>query len=110
MRVTTKRIFRAILVLLLVLLGVYLVILGTANPQTIDLLFFVPLPTAWVIGSALLIGFIVGWVSLVGRVLTLQRETRALRQRLIRAGLETPPPAPTRTGRRAPTTNETTRP
>ncbi len=90
MRVTAKRVFRFFLVLLLVLLIVYLAVLGAANPQTVDLLFFIPLPTAWVVGIALLLGFVFGWVSLASRVLGLQRENRSLRQRLIRAGLETP--------------------
>lgn len=92
MRVTAKRIFRIVLVLLLVLLIVYLAILDTRNPQTVILPLLISLPTAWVVGIALLLGFLIGWVSLVGRVLGLQRENRALRQRLIRAGLEATQP------------------
>jgi uncharacterized integral membrane protein len=104
--VTAKRVSRALVVLLLVLLVGYLAVLGTANPQTIDLLFFIPLPTAWVIAVALLLGFAVGALSLLGRVFRLKRENRRLRQYLIRSGLavEAPgleTPAPAKRGRSA---------
>lgn len=110
MKVTTKRVLRIVLVLLLLLLIVYLALLNARNPQTIDLLFFIPLPTVWVLSVALLFGFALGWVSLVGRVLKLQRENRVLRQRLIRAGLEPSLPHPPRTTRRQRAHNELTRP
>ncbi len=75
---------------LLLLLG-YLVLLGYANPQTIILPLLPSLPTAWVVAITLLVGFLVGWLSLSGRVFKLNRENRGLRQRLIKAGLEAEP-------------------
>lgn len=89
---------------LLLLLG-YLVLLHYANPQTVRLPFLIWLPTAWVVGIALLLGFFGGWLSLSPRVLRLSRENRALRQRLIKAGLEAEPqPAPPRVRRVKPST------
>lgn len=78
----------------LLLLAGYLVLLNYANPQTVRLPFLIWLPTAWVVTAALLLGFIVGWVSLSGRVFRLNRENRGLRQRLIKAGLEAEPVSP----------------
>lgn len=85
------RVVRAFqLVGILLLLG-YLVLLHYANPQTVRLPFLIWLPTAWVVGVALLLGFFGGWLSLSPRVLRLGRENRTLRQRLIKAGLEAEP-------------------
>lgn len=78
------------LLALLLVLG-YLLLLGYANPQTIVLPFLLSLPTAWVVAAALLLGALVGWLSLSGRVFRLNRENRGLRQRLIKAGLEAEP-------------------
>ncbi len=88
MKVTAKRVLRVVQVLLLLLLIAYLAVLGSANPQTIDPLFLIPLPTVWIISGALLLGFLLGYLSLLARVLRLQRENRRLRQYLIKAGLE----------------------
>lgn len=85
------RIVRVVQVLLLILLVAYLAVLGSANPQTVFLPLLISLPTVWVIVLALLLGFLVGWLVLVGRTLKLQRENRGLRQRLIKAGLEAEP-------------------
>lgn len=110
MRVTAKHVLRTVQILLLLLLIVYLALLNARNPQTIDPLFFIPLPTVWVLSVALLFGFALGWVSLIGRVLKLQRENRSLRQRLIRGGLEPSLPQTSRTPRRQRASNELTRP
>lgn len=83
----------------LLLLG-YLVLLHYANPQTVRLPFLIWLPTAWVVGTSLLLGFVGGWLSLFPRALKLKRENRTLRQRLIKAGLEAEPePTPPRVRR-----------
>lgn len=85
-------VIRALQLLALLLLLGYLVLLGYANPQTIILPLLPSLPTAWVVAITLLLGFLVGWLSLSGRVFKLNRENRGLRQRLIKAGLEAEPP------------------
>lgn len=91
MRVKVARVLQ---ILALVLVVGYLVLLGYANPQTIILPFLPSLPTAWVLAVALLLGALVGWLSLSGRVFRLNRENRSLRQRLIKAGLEAEPEEP----------------
>ena len=89
---------------LLLLLG-YLVLLHYANPQTVRLPFLIWLPTAWVVGASLLLGFLSGWLSLSPRVVRLGRENRTLHQRLIKAGLEAEPePTPARVRRVKPPT------
>ncbi len=91
------KVVRIIQLVLLLLLSVYLVLLGYANPQTIRLPFLLWLPTVWVVTAALLLGFLVGWALLIGRVLRLNRQNKALHQRLIKAGLEAEPtPEPSR--------------
>lgn len=78
----------------LLILVLYLTLVAQANPNTILLPFLLPLPTAWVVAISLLFGFFAGWLSLSRRVFKLNRQNRALHQRLIKAGLETEP-APT---------------
>lgn len=85
------KVVRVVQLLGLLLLAGYLVVLGGVNPQTIILPFLLSLPTAWVVAASLLLGFIVGWTSLSGRVFRLNRLNRGLRQRLIKAGLEAEP-------------------
>ncbi len=85
------KVARVLQILALLLVVGYLVLLGYANPQTIILPFLLSLPTAWVLATALLLGALVGWLSLSGRVFRLNRENRGLRQRLIKAGLEAEP-------------------
>ena len=89
------KVARVLQILALLLVVGYLVLLGYANPQTIILPFLLSLPTAWVLAAALLLGALVGWLSLSGRVFRLNRENRGLRQRLIKAGLEAEPEEPT---------------
>ena len=88
----------------LLLLVVYLALIGRANPNTVFLPLLLPLPTEWVIAVALLLGFLVGWLSLSGRVYRLNRQNKALHQQLIKAGLETEPapPEPARKGLESP--------
>lgn len=92
------RVVRSLQLVGLALLSVYLFILNSANPQTVKLPFILSLPTAWVVALALIVGFVVGWLALIGRVARFRRENRALNQRLIKAGLE---PAPPRTPKRS---------
>ena len=95
------KLVRVLQLLALLLLVAYLVLLGYANPQTVRLPLLIWLPTAWVVVIALLLGFVVGWLSLSRRVFRLNRENRGLRQRLIKAGLEAEPvPAQERTPKR----------
>ena len=98
------RIVRVLQILGLLLLVVYLALIDRANPNTIFLPLLLPLPTEWVIAIALLLGFIVGWLSLSGRVFRLNRQNKALHQQLIKAGLETEPapPEPARKGLESP--------
>lgn len=91
MKLTARGIIRALQALGLLLLLLYLMIVRQANPNTVHLPFLLPLPTEWVVGLALLLGFVVGWSSLSGRVFRLNRLNRGLRQRLIKAGLEAEP-------------------
>lgn len=93
------RVVRILQLIGLALLTVYLFILDSANPQTVKLPFLISLPTAWVVALALVLGFVVGWLSLIGRVARFRRENRALNQRLIKAGLEPAPPAPPKRSR-----------
>ena len=88
------KVARIVQLILLLLLVVYLALLGYANPQTIRLPFLVWIPTVWVIVTALLLGFFVGWLSLRGRVFRLNRQNKALHQQLIKAGLEVEPAEP----------------
>lgn len=85
------RFVRAVQLLGLLLLVLYLAVVRQANPNTIHLPLLISLPTEWVVALALLGGFIAGWLSLSGRVFRLNRENRGLRQRLIKAGLEAEP-------------------
>lgn len=86
------RVFRVIQLLVVLALIGYLLVLHSVNPQTIILPFLISLPTSWVLSAALVLGFVVGWLSLSSRVWRLSRENRTLRQKLIKAGsiLETP--------------------
>ena len=79
---------RTLQIIILVLLVGYLMLVGYKNPNTIILPLFIPLPTEWVLGLALVMGFLAGWVSLSGRVFRLNRQNRVLHQRLIKAGLD----------------------
>ena len=81
----------------LLLLIIYLALIGRANPNTVFLPLLLPLPTEWVIALALLLGFSGGWLSLSRRVFRLNRQNKALQQRLLKAGLEAEP-EPTRSG------------
>lgn len=95
------RVVRVIQLLVVLALIGYLLVLHSVNPQTIILPFLISLPTSWVVAASLLLGFVVGWLSLAGRVFKLGRENRALRQRLIKAGnVLQPPVIPDRTGAR----------
>ena len=77
------------------LLVLYLILVAQANPNTVLLPLLLPLPTAWVVALALLLGFFTGYLALWGRVHRLSRRNRTLHQRLIKAGLEAEPvPAP----------------
>ena len=98
------RIVRILQILGLLLLVIYLALIGRANPNTTFLPLLLPLPTEWVIAIALLLGFIVGWLSLSRRVFRLNRQNKALHQQLIKAGLETEPapPEPARKGLESP--------
>ena len=91
---------RIVQLVLLLLLVLYLVLLGYANPQTIHLPFLAWISTVWVVVAALLLGFFVGWLSLRGRVFRLNRQNKALHQQLIKAGLEVEP-APTEPERKS---------
>lgn len=83
-----SRLLRVLQGLGLLVLVLYLTLVAQANPNTVLLPFLLPLPTAWVVAIALLLGFFAGWLSLSRRVFKLNRQNRALHQRLIKAGLE----------------------
>lgn len=75
----------------LLVLVLYLTLVAQANPNTVLLPFLLPLPTAWVVAVALLLGFFAGWLAMSRRVFRLNRQNRLLQQRLIKAGLEAEP-------------------
>lgn len=94
---TASRLVRILQGIGLLILVLYLTLVAQANPNTVLLPFLLPLPTAWVVAVALLLGFFAGWVATLRRVFRLNRQNRALHQRLIKAGLEADPapnPAP----------------
>lgn len=96
MNVTT-RIARVLQILALLLLIVYIALVGYANRNTVLLPLLLPLHVEWVIAISLVLGFVVGWLSLSSRVFRLRRQNKALHQRLIKAGLEAEPtPEPAR--------------
>ena len=94
-----SRLLRIVQGLGLLILVLYLTLVAQANPNTVLLPFLLPLPTAWVVAIALLLGFFAGWLSGSRRVFRLNRQNRALHQRLIKAGLEAEPaPEPAKRG------------
>ena len=56
---------------------------------------------AFFVAVALLLGFFAGWLSLSRRVFKLNRQNRALHQRLIKAGLEAEPVPQPKTRKRS---------
>jgi len=86
------KVVRIIQLLVVIALIGYLLLLHNVNPQTVILPFLFSFPTAVVVAAALALGFLVGWLSGLGRVWRLGRENRRLRQQLIKLGgtAETP--------------------
>lgn len=91
MKVTAARIVRVLQIISLLILIAYLWLVGYRNANSILLPFLIPLPTAWTLAAAILFGFLIGYLTLWGRVLRLNRQNRGLHQRLIKAGLEAEP-------------------
>ncbi len=98
---TASRLVRILQGIGLLILVLYLILVAQANPNTVLLPFLLPLPTAWVVTIALLLGFFAGWLSLSRRIFKLNRQNRALHQRLIKAGLEAEPASPPKTRKRS---------
>ncbi len=66
----------------LLILAAYVLLIHNANPQNVILPFFLPLPTSVVIIIALLLGWLVAWLSSLSPNWTLRRENRKLQRRL----------------------------
>ena len=98
---TASRLVRILQGIGLLIVVLYLILVAQANPNTVLLPFLLPLPTAWVVALALLLGFFAGWLAMLGRVYRLNRQNRALHQRLIKAGLEAEPVPPPKTRKRS---------
>ena len=98
---TASRLVRILQGIGLLILVLYLILVAQANPNTLLLPFLLPLPTAWVVAIALLLGFFAGWLAMSRRVFRLNRQNRALHQRLIKAGLEAEPAPQPKTRKRS---------
>lgn len=68
---------RILQVIVLLLLLTYFVLLHAANPILLNLPFFLPMPPSVVLGLALVLGWLIGWIP--GRVVMWRRQREITR-------------------------------